>query len=84
MESDSVMTISERGVPVIFESMANACGPCIGQWARHIDDAKRPNSIMTSFNRNFTSRNDGNPNTHAFVASPEIVTAFALAGGWWG
>ncbi len=60
--------------------LANACGPCIGQWARHIDDAKRPNSIMTSFNRNFTSRNDGNPNTHAFVASPEIVTAFAIAG----
>ncbi|HOY06331.1 MAG TPA: aconitate hydratase [Saprospiraceae bacterium] len=60
--------------------MANACGPCIGQWARHMDDNKRPNSIMTSFNRNFTSRNDGNPNTHAFVASPEIVTAFAIAG----
>lgn len=60
--------------------LANACGPCIGQWARHIDDAKRANSIMTSFNRNFTSRNDGNPNTHAFVASPEIVTAFAIAG----
>jgi aconitate hydratase len=60
--------------------LANACGPCIGQWTRHIDDAKRPNSIMTSFNRNFTSRNDGNPNTHAFVASPEIVTAFAIAG----
>jgi aconitate hydratase len=60
--------------------MANACGPCIGQWSRHIDDDKRPNSIMTSFNRNFTGRNDGNPNTHAFVASPEIVTAFAIAG----
>ncbi len=60
--------------------LANACGPCIGQWARHMDDMKRPNSIMTSFNRNFTSRNDGNPNTHAFVASPEIVTAFAIAG----
>jgi aconitate hydratase len=60
--------------------LANACGPCIGQWSRHIDDMKRANSIMTSFNRNFTSRNDGNPNTHAFVASPEIVTAFAIAG----
>ncbi len=60
--------------------LANACGPCIGQWSRHIDDEKRPNSIMTSFNRNFTGRNDGNPNTHAFVASPEIVTAFAIAG----
>jgi aconitate hydratase len=60
--------------------LANACGPCIGQWSRHIDNANRPNSIMTSFNRNFTGRNDGNPNTHAFVASPEIVTAFAIAG----
>ncbi|MCB0531488.1 MAG: aconitate hydratase [Lewinellaceae bacterium] len=60
--------------------LANACGPCIGQWARHIDEKNRANSIMTSFNRNFTGRNDGNPNTHAFVASPEIVTAFAIAG----
>ena len=60
--------------------MANACGPCIGQWARHTDDPTRKNSIITSFNRNFKSRNDGNPNTHAFVASPEIVTAFAIAG----
>jgi aconitate hydratase len=60
--------------------MANACGPCIGQWARHTDDPKRKNSIITSFNRNFAKRNDGNPNTHAFVASPEIVTAFAIAG----
>ncbi len=60
--------------------LANACGPCIGQWARHMDDAQRPNSIITSFNRNFSKRNDGNPNTHAFVASPEIVTAFAIAG----
>lgn len=60
--------------------MANACGPCIGQWARHTDDPKRKNSIITSFNRNFSKRQDGNPNTHAFVASPEIVTAFAIAG----
>ncbi|RMG27551.1 MAG: aconitate hydratase [Bacteroidetes bacterium] len=60
--------------------LANACGPCIGQWARHIDDPNRKNSIITSFNRNFKKRNDGNPNTHAFVASPEIVTAFAIAG----
>ncbi|MGF1636043.1 MAG: aconitate hydratase [Cyclobacteriaceae bacterium] len=60
--------------------LANACGPCIGQWARHTDDPKRKNSIITSFNRNFAKRNDGNPNTHAFVASPEIVTAFAIAG----
>ena len=60
--------------------LANACGPCIGQWARHTSDPTRKNSIITSFNRNFAKRNDGNPNTHAFVASPEIVTAFAIAG----
>jgi aconitate hydratase len=60
--------------------MANACGPCIGQWKRHTDDPERRNSIITSFNRNFAKRNDGNPNTHGFVASPEIVTAYAIAG----
>lgn len=58
--------------------MANACGPCIGQWKRH--GVQEKNSIITSYNRNFTSRNDGNPNTHAFVASPETVMGFALAG----
>ncbi len=78
-------TVERDGYLKIFEDMggvvlANACGPCIGQWARHSDDPKRKNSIITSFNRNFAKRNDGNPNTHAFVASPEIVTAFALAG----
>lgn len=60
--------------------MANACGPCIGQWKRHTDDPNRKNSIITSFNRNFAKRNDGNPNTHGFVASPELVTAMAIAG----
>lgn len=60
--------------------MANACGPCIGQWKRHTDDNERKNSIITSFNRNFAKRNDGNPNTHGFVASPELVTAFTLSG----
>lgn len=60
--------------------LANACGPCIGQWARHIDDPNRKNSIITSFNRNFAKRNDGLASTHAFVASPELVTAFAIAG----
>ncbi len=60
--------------------LANACGPCIGQWKRHDVKPGDKNSIITSFNRNFTGRNDGNPDTHAFVASPEIVTAFALAG----
>lgn len=60
--------------------LANACGPCIGQWARHGAEKAEKNSIITSFNRNFAKRADGNPNTHAFVASPEIVTAFAIAG----
>lgn len=60
--------------------LANACGPCIGQWARHIDDPNRKNTIVTSFNRNFSKRNDGFASTHAFVASPEIVTAYAIAG----
>ncbi len=60
--------------------MANACGPCIGQWKRITDDNERPNSIVTSFNRNFAKRNDGNPNTHAFVASPELVAALTIAG----
>jgi aconitate hydratase len=60
--------------------LANACGPCIGQWARHTNDPNRKNSIITSFNRNFAKRNDGNPNTHSFVASPELVTAMAIAG----
>ena len=78
-------TVARDGLLDTFADMggvvlANACGPCIGQWARHTDDPKRKNSIITSFNRNFAKRNDGNPNTHAFVASPEIVTAFAIAG----
>jgi aconitate hydratase len=78
-------TVQRDGLLDTFAQMggvvlANACGPCIGQWARHTDDPKRRNSIITSFNRNFAKRNDGNPNTHAFVASPEIVTAFAIAG----
>jgi aconitate hydratase len=78
-------TVARDGLLDTFAQMggvvlANACGPCIGQWARHTDDPKRKNSIITSFNRNFAKRNDGNPNTHAFVASPEIVTAFAISG----
>ncbi|MEC8739762.1 MAG: aconitate hydratase, partial [Bacteroidota bacterium] len=60
--------------------LANACGPCIGQWARHNKNPEKKNSIITSFNRNFAKRNDGNPNTHSFVASPEIVTALTIAG----
>lgn len=78
-------TVERDGYLDTFEKMggvvlANACGPCIGQWARHTNDPEKKNSIITSFNRNFAKRNDGNPNTHAFVASPEIVTAMALAG----
>jgi len=78
-------TVERDGYLGVFEKiggvvLANACGPCIGQWARHNADKQEKNSIMTSFNRNFAKRNDGNPNTHGFVASPEIVTAFAIAG----
>ena len=60
--------------------LANACGPCIGQWKRHDIKAGEKNSILTSFNRNFARRNDGNAATHSFVASPEIVIALSLAG----
>ena len=60
--------------------LANACGPCIGQWKRNDIKKGDRNSIITSFNRNFAARNDSNPETYAFVASPEIVTALALAG----
>lgn len=62
------------------EVYANACGPCIGQWSRKTNDNNRVNSIIHSFNRNFSKRTDGNPNTHAFVASPELVTALAISG----
>ena len=84
--SEQVRYTAERdGILGYFEDiggvvLANACGPCIGQWARPDADKAEPNSIMTSFNRNFAKRADGNPNTHAFVASPEIVTAFSIAG----
>jgi aconitate hydratase len=78
-------TIEKDGYLETFDeiggvTLANACGPCIGQWARHIDDPTRKNTIVTSFNRNFAKRNDGLASTHAFVASPEIVTAYAIAG----
>jgi aconitate hydratase len=77
VERDGYLNTFERMGGVV---LANACGPCIGQWARHTNDPNRKNSIITSFNRNFAKRNDGNPNTHAFVASPELTTAFAIAG----
>ncbi len=78
-------TVERDQILADFESMggvvlANACGPCIGQWKRHRKDGDGKNSILTSFNRNFAKRNDGNPNTFAFVASPEIVTAMVLGG----
>lgn len=77
IEQDGQMaTFQEAGATVL----ANACGPCIGQWARQDNPDESANSIVTSYNRNFTKRNDGNPNTHAFVASPELTTAFSLAG----
>jgi aconitate hydratase len=77
VERDGYLSVFEKIGGVV---LANACGPCIGQWARHNADKQEKNSIMTSFNRNFARRNDGNPNTHGFVASPEITTAFAIAG----
>lgn len=84
--SEQIRYTTERdGLLKIFEDiggtvLANACGPCIGQWKRHNDNPDKKNSIITSFNRNFSKRNDGNPNTHAFVASPELVTAMTIAG----
>ncbi|MDR2810835.1 MAG: aconitate hydratase, partial [Tannerellaceae bacterium] len=76
-ERDGLISDFEKIGAVI---MANACGPCIGQWKRHADDPTRKNSIVTSFNRNFAKRADGNPNTHVFVASPELTMALTIAG----
>ncbi|MBR9915650.1 MAG: aconitate hydratase [Algicola sp.] len=77
-ERDGILEIFEKLDAKIF---TNACGPCIGQWARYEDPKNAPkNSIVHSFNRNFAKRADGNPNTHAFVASPEITAAIAIAG----
>lgn len=69
-------TLEEAGAVV----MTNACGPCIGQWKRDAADPAARNSIVTSFNRNFAKRADGNPNTHAFIVSPEIAVAIAFSG----
>lgn len=77
MERDGLIEVFEKIGGVV---LANACGPCIGQWDREeVKDGHR-NSIVTSFNRNFAKRNDGNPNTFAFVASPEMVMTYAIAG----
>jgi aconitate hydratase len=78
-------TIDRDGFIETFEKIggkvfANACGPCIGQWAREGAEKQEKNTIVHSFNRNFSKRADGNPNTHAFVTSPEMVTALAIAG----
>ncbi len=84
--SEQVRFTAERdGLLSIFENLdakifTNACGPCIGQWAREGADKQEKNSIIHSFNRNFAKRADGNPNTHAFVASPEMVAAVAISG----
>ena len=84
--SEQVRFTAERdGLLEIFEDLdatifTNACGPCIGQWARAGADKQEKNAIIHSFNRNFSKRADGNPNTHAFVASPEIVAAVAISG----
>ena len=85
--SELVRYTTERdGILSTFEDLGakiftNACGPCIGQWARYDDPKNAPkNSIVHSFNRNFAKRADGNPNTHAFVASPELTAAIAFAG----
>lgn len=78
-------TIERDGFIDLFNQMggqvfANACGPCIGQWKREDVPQEKKNTIVHSFNRNFSKRADGNPNTHAFVTSPELVTAMAIAG----
>ncbi|MEN8123717.1 MAG: aconitate hydratase [Bacteroidota bacterium] len=84
--SEQVRYTAERdGLLDIFEDLdakifTNACGPCIGQWAREGAEDQKKNSIVHSFNRNFSKRADGNPNTHAFVASPEMVAAIAISG----
>ncbi|MBL19526.1 MAG: aconitate hydratase [Flavobacteriaceae bacterium] len=84
--SEQVRFTAQRdGLLEIFEDLdatifTNACGPCIGQWARSGADKQEKNTIIHSFNRNFSKRADGNPNTHAFVASPEIVAAVAISG----
>ncbi|KAJ3116878.1 aconitate hydratase [Phlyctochytrium bullatum] len=77
IETDGLIDEFEKGGATV---LANACGPCIGQWKRSGDDAKSDNSILTSFNRNFKARNDGNAKTRNFLASPEIVTAMSIAG----
>lgn len=73
MERDGIIDVFNKvGATVL----ANACGPCIGQWKRHDVEKGEKNTIVTSYNRNFTGRNDGNPGTHSFVTSPEVLDIF--------
>ena len=76
-ERDGILAILRKAGALI---MTNACGPCIGQWKRKTDDNTRRNSIVTTFNRNFAKRADGNPNTHAFITSPEVAMGYAFTG----
>src|SRR5690606_16106287 len=84
--SEQIRYTAERdGILKIFEDLdatifTNACGPCIGQWDRSDLKGEEKNTIVHSFNRNFSKRADGNPNTHAFVGSPEMVAAIAISG----
>jgi len=84
--SELIRATAERdGILETFRSagaivMTNACGPCIGQWKRVTDDATRKNTIITTFNRNFAKRADGNPNTYAFITSPEVAVGYAYTG----
>jgi aconitate hydratase len=75
-ETESLLIFEKMGTKVF----TNACGPCIGQWDREGADKGEKNTIVHSFNRNFSKRADGNPNTHAFVTSPEMVAALAISG----
>ena len=76
-ERDGLLDVFRRAGASI---MANACGPCIGQWRRQIDSPNRPNTIITTFNRNFAKRADGNPHTYAFIVSPEVAVGYAFTG----
>jgi aconitate hydratase len=80
-ERDGLLSVLRRAGATV---MANACGPCIGQWKREVPEKEegRPNTIVTSFNRNFAKRADGNPNTHAFIVSPQVAVAFAFSGAF--
>ncbi len=77
IEKDGILKVLEEAGAIL---LTNACGPCIGQWKREDIEGNRPNSIITSFNRNFKARNDGNPETLAFIGSPELIAAMVVSG----